>query len=105
MIGALEPRSHDWAPTTAVIESTDTEQSCNGKSIDGECRRVLASRNEHKGDGEAQGDHERAEMKQPPQERPRQTLREQIRIGRRTEAALASQARTPARTGPASRSR
>ena len=100
MIGALEPSSHDWLPTSAVIEGAHTEESRNGEPVDGERRRVLPPRNEHKRDAEADGDHERAEMEQSPEERPGQTVREQIRIGRRTEAARASQARTPARTGP-----
>jgi hypothetical protein len=101
VIGALEPRSDEWLPTSAVIEGADAEQSSNGERVHGECRRVFRAGYEHKRDAETDCDHERPEMKQPPQEWPRQTFREQVRIGRRAEAARASQALTPARTGAA----
>jgi hypothetical protein len=101
VIGALEPRSHDWLPTSAVIEGTDAEQSRNREPVHCECRRALRSSNERKRDADTKGDRERAQMKQPPEEWPRQTFREQVRIGRGAEAPLANQARTPARTGPA----
>ena len=101
MIGTLEPRSHDWWPTSAVIKGADPEQSRNRESVHDERRPVLRSSNEHKRDADTEGDHERAEMKQPPEEWPRQTVREQVRIGRRTEPPQTSQARTPARIGAA----
>lgn len=101
MIGALEPRSHDRLPTSAVIEGADAEKPRNSKRVDGERRCVSWSSNEHERDTETEGGHERPEMKQPSQEWPRQTFREQVPIGRRAEALRTSQARTPARTGAA----
>jgi hypothetical protein len=75
VIGALEPRSDDRLPTSAVIEGTDAEQPRNSKRVHGARRCVIRSSNKHTRDAETEGDHERPEMKQPSQEWPRQTFR------------------------------
>ena len=81
-----------------MIEGTDTEKACNGKSIHGESRRVLPPRDEYERDGEAYGDHERAEMKQPSKERPRQPFREQVRLGHRATRRAAGESGAHFRT-------
>ena len=97
VIDALEAHPRSRLPASSVIQRADAEQSGDGKPVYGERRPVLRSGDEDEGHAEGERDHEGAEMKQPPEKRPRQTVRQQVRIGHWAEAPRAA----PARIGPA----